>query len=482
MKYDVVIGLEVHVELKTRSKLFCGCQTSFGSQPNTQCCPVCLGLPGSLPVLNRRALELAIIASLALNCTVAMHSRFDRKNYFYPDLPKAYQISQYDHPLGEKGYLKLPGSEKRIGIARVHLEEEAGKLIHPGGSILEADYSMVDYNRAGIPLLEIVSEPQINSPLEARLYLEELRLIMLYTGVSDCRMEEGSLRCDANISLKLPSDERLGTKVEVKNMNSFRNVELALAYEAERQAAILNAGGEIEQETRHWDEITRTTISLRGKEEASDYRYFPEPDLPPFFLDETYISKLKSNMPELPAVRRERFCRQYSLEPGDIEILVGNPDLADFYEQAAVYCHDYRELANWVNGEILRIAREEELPVKEMDPLVLAETIGLLQKGAVNRLIAKNILSEALIKGEKPADLVKKRDLGIIGERTDIEPLVQKVLSENGKAVESYLHGKKKSFDFLVGRVMALTGGRADPSVVNKILKEKLDKRAEKSE
>lgn len=484
MKYETVIGLEVHAELKTRSKLFCGCSTSFGSRPNSHCCPVCLGLPGSLPVLNRRALELIIMASLALNCSVARQSRFDRKNYFYPDLPKAYQISQYDRPLGKLGYLKInsSGEEKTVRITRVHLEEEAGKLIHPGGSIMEANHSLVDYNRAGIPLMEIVSEPDINSPSQAHHYLEELRLILLYAGVSDCRMEEGSLRCDANVSLKLPGDDRLGTKVEIKNMNSFRAVELALNYEVKRQAEILDRGEKVIQETRHWDEETKCTSSMRGKEEASDYRYFPEPDLPPLVLQDSWIEEIKRSMPELPETRRAKLLNEYVLESGDVEILVSDPGLGDFFEEAAASCSDYRELVNWVNGEIIRIIKEKDLSMAEMSPAILVEIIELVKKKKINRSVAKEILPEAYLKGEKPSRLVETRGLGLIAERAELEPLINGVIADNKVAVESYLNGKKKSFGFMVGKVMAATGGRAEPSLVNKILKEKLDKIMEEVE
>ncbi len=480
MKYETVIGLEVHAELKTKSKLFCGCSTSFGSQPNTHCCPVCLGMPGSLPVLNRRALELMVRSALALKCQIPSFSRFDRKNYFYPDLPKAYQISQLEYPIGEMGVLKitLPEGDKDIRITRVHLEEEAGKLIHPGGSIMNSQYSYVDYNRAGIPLMEIVSEPDIGSPAEAYAYLQELRLILLYAGVSDCRMEEGSLRCDANVSLRPNGATELGTKVEVKNMNSFRAVEQALIYEVKRQTEALENRGVIEQETRHWDENSKTTSSLRGKEEASDYRYFPEPDLPPLILEEPYIKDIAANMPELPAMLRSRYRNDYSLEESDIAILIADTELAAFYERAASYCDDYRTLAKWTTGEVLHLLHGSNAPAKGLESfnaVSLGELITMINQKKINRPVAKEILPAALMEGKSPAALVKEKGLALVGSSEELEPLVTKVLEENPVAVESYLSGKEKSFGFLVGKVMALTKGRAEPALVNKLLKEKLN-------
>ena len=479
MKYETVIGLEVHVELKTNSKLFCGCSTSFGSEPNTHCCPVCLGMPGSLPVLNRRALELMVRSALALKCKIPSFSRFDRKNYFYPDLPKAYQISQLEYPIGEMGVLKitLPDGDKEIKITRVHLEEEAGKLIHPGGSIMNSQYSYVDYNRAGIPLMEIVSEPDISSPAEAYAYLQELRLILLYAGVSDCRMEEGSLRCDANVSLRPAGASALGTKVEVKNMNSFRAVEQALIYEVKRQKQALEKGDVIQQETRHWDENSKTTSPLRGKEEASDYRYFPEPDLPPVILEESYIKNIAAAMPELPAARRSRYQSDYALDEADIAILMADTELAAFYERAAASCDDYRALAKWTTGEVLRLMHSDSAPADGLESLnaqVLGEIIALINRKLINRLVAKEILPAALIEGKSPAALVKEKGLAIVGSAEELEPLVAKVIEENPIAVESYRNGKEKSFGFLVGKVMALTKGRAEPALVNKLLKEKL--------
>ncbi len=473
MSYRTVIGLEIHVELKTDSKMFCGCSTTFGSEPNSHCCPVCLGLPGSLPVVNRRALEKGIKAALALNCTVEKNSRFDRKNYFYPDLPKAYQISQYDVPLAHGGYMELGyDGGKKVSIQRCHLEEEAGKLIHAGNSIMEADYSLVDYNRAGIPLLEIVTSPDLQSPEEAHYFLNELRLLLLYNEVSDCRMEEGSLRCDANISLAAPGLDELGAKVEVKNLNSFKAVKAALEYEVGRQAQILSSGGKITQETRHWDGQQKITLFMRGKEDASDYRYFPEPDLPPLQLEDAWIEEIRNTMVETPEARKKRYRKQYGLDEGEVEILVNHPDLCIFFEQAAGKYTNYRKLYNWSAGEILRIAHEHHLSADRLEPYILVEILQILDRGDINRGVAKEVLEEALLDGKNPSRIVEEKNLEIIGNVDVLEELVKKVLQENPQACRDYMEGKKKALEFLVGQIMARTRGRADPSAVRKLIEE----------
>lgn len=475
-KYEVVIGLEIHLELQTSSKLFCSCSTTFGQEPNTNCCPVCLGLPGSLPVFNRRAIELAVTAALALNSNVQLRSRFDRKNYFYPDLPKAYQVSQYDQPLARGGYLEIEaGDEERIiKLERVHLEEEAGKLVHAGDSIMGSAYSLVDYNRAGIPLLEIVTAPDIKSGQEARAFLEDLRSVLLYSGASDCKMEEGSLRCDANISLRPQGSEKLGTKAEVKNMNSFRAVELALNYEAERQAEILSAGGTITQETCHWDEGSKKTIPLRSKEGSSDYRYFPEPDLLPLALEQTFIDNISASLPELPAARRKRLKDNYQLNAAAAALFTVNRSLGDFFETAAQDYERYNNLANWIQGDLQYQLRESGKDAGDLDAKKLIELLKLLDQGEINRPVAKELLTEMVNSDKSPKSLVKERGLGRISGDEELQPMVDQAISDNPDAVESYLSGKDKALAFLVGKVMAMTKGRADPAELNKIIKDRI--------
>ncbi|OPL12573.1 MAG: glutamyl-tRNA amidotransferase [Firmicutes bacterium ML8_F2] len=474
MEFETVIGLEIHLELQTRSKLFCSCSTAFGSEPNTSCCPVCLGLPGSLPVLNRKAVELAIIAALSLQSEIQKESRFDRKNYYYPDLPKAYQISQYDRPLALGGFIEMKneGVKRKINLERIHIEEDPGKLIHSGESILDSDYSLVDYNRAGIPLLEIVTKPDLRSGREARLFLEELRCILLYSGSSDCRMEQGSLRCDANISLRPAGSKTLGTRTEVKNMNSFRAVEMALDYEAGRQAAILSAGGSIIQQTCHWDEENRKAIPLRGKEGSSDYRYFPEPDLLPLILKSDYIETLAANLPELPSRRRIRLMEEYDLDPADAVILTENRSLGDLFEVAAGEYKDYRNLARWVRGDLLYLLKGSDRNPSEVVPSLLIELLTMLDEGEINRPVAKNLLANIVKNGTNPRELLQQKGLGRIANREKLQPVVEKVLAENKDAVESIQQGREKAFAFLVGKVMAATAGRADPEKVQKLLRE----------
>ena len=476
MKYEVVIGLEIHLELQTNSKLFCGCSTSFGGEPNVNCCPVCLGLPGTLPVFNRRAIELAVAAALSLSSSVQGKSRFDRKNYFYPDLPKAYQISQYDQPLAQGGYLEVEvdGENRKIELERVHLEEEAGKLIHSGDSIFDSDYSLVDYNRAGIPLLEIVTRPVIRSGREARLFLEDLRSLLLYSGASDCKMEEGSLRCDANISLRPCGSTELGTKAEVKNMNSFRAVELALNFEVKRQEAILSAGGKIVQETCHWDEEKKETVPLRGKEGSSDYRYFPEPDLLPLILEKEFIAEIAASLPEMPLQRRRRLVKEYGLESKDALLLTENRAYGDLFESAAREYDNYSNLAKWVQGDLLFQLRESGKSADQVEPGLLVELLTLLDEGDVNRPVAKELLAELVRFGKSPRKMLQEKGLGRISGRQKLLPLVEKAIAENPDAVENYRQGKEKALKFLVGKIMASTGGRADPQELNLLIIEKL--------
>ncbi|MGI6614811.1 MAG: Asp-tRNA(Asn)/Glu-tRNA(Gln) amidotransferase subunit GatB [Dethiobacteria bacterium] len=476
MEYEAVIGLEIHVELQTDSKIFCGCSTAFGAEPNTNCCPGCLGLPGTLPLLNRRAVEYGVLAALALNCQVQEKSIFARKNYFYPDLPKAYQISQDDYPLARGGYLEidLPEGSRRINLQRAHLEEEAGKLVHAGDSIMSAAYSLVDYNRAGVPLLEIVTEPEITSGREARLFLEELRRLLRYTGVSDVKMEEGSLRCDANLSLRPAGSSELGTRTEVKNLNSFRAVEQALNYEAERQARILAGGGEVIQATCHWDDSRKATMVMRMKEGAADYRYFPEPDLPPLLLERSYIEALKEKLPELPRQKRQRLRERYGLDDEEAAIIADTREMADFFERAAENYQDHRNLANWVQGDLIYQLREAGKEIEQISPALLVELLEMLDRGEINRPVAKELLEEMVKSGASPRRLVKKRGLGKISGTEELAPLVEQVITENPEAAENYRRGKKKALAFLVGKVMALTRGRADPQELNRLFKEKL--------
>jgi len=476
MEYEVVIGLEVHAELLTKSKIFCGCTTEFGGEPNTHCCPVCLGLPGTLPVLNKKAVEYAIKAGLALNCEISQFSKMDRKNYFYPDLPKAYQISQYDLPLCKNGYLEIETKEgrKKIGIIRVHLEEDAGKLIHMEGE----DGSLVDYNRAGVPLIEIVSAPDINSPEEARLYLTTLKSILEYTEVSDCKMQEGSLRCDANISVREKGSDKFGTKVEIKNMNSFKAVQRALEYEAKRQIKILMEGGKIEQETRRWDESKGITVSMRSKEEAHDYRYFPEPDVVPIVVNDEWLHDIKLGLPEMPDQKKRRFIEQYDLPEYDAGVLTSSKALANFFEECVRQYNNPKTVSNWVMGEVLRILKEKDMEVEEIPftPSHLAELLTLIDNGTISITMGKQVFSEMFESGDNPKKIVEEKGLAQISDQSELEKIINKVLEENQQSVIDYKNGKDRAFGFLVGQTMKATKGKANPQMVNRILKEKLSK------
>ncbi|MDI6870202.1 MAG: Asp-tRNA(Asn)/Glu-tRNA(Gln) amidotransferase subunit GatB [Bacillota bacterium] len=479
-RYETVIGLEVHAELLTESKLFCGCSTEFGAEPNTHCCPVCLGLPGVLPVLNRKALDYAIKAALALNAEIASYSKFDRKNYFYPDLPKAYQISQYDLPLAKKGWLelKVDGQPRRIGITRIHLEEEAGKSVHSGESIIGSEFSLEDYNRVGIPLIEIVSEPDLRSPAEAHQYLERLKAVLQYAGVSDCKMEEGSLRCDANISLRPVGQAEFGVKVEIKNMNSFRAVLRALEYEVARQTELLDSGTAIVQETRAWDEGRGITVSMRGKEEAHDYRYFPEPDLPPVVIDREWVERLRSELPELPGPRADRFVSQYGLPAYDADLLTSSRRLADWFEAAVQEYHDAKAVSNWVMGDLLRLlkAEEKELDELPLTPGHLGEMLKLIDDGTISGKIAKTVFEEMFHTGKRAADVVKEKGLVQISDEAELARIVETVIAANPKSVADFRGGKEAALGYLVGQVMKETRGRANPGLVNQLLRDRLSR------
>ena len=469
-KYETVIGLEVHVELHTRTKIFCGCSTSFGAPPNTHTCPVCLGHPGVLPVLNRQAVEYAMKAAMALNCEIATDAKFDRKNYFYPDSPKAYQISQYDQPIGQNGWIDIEvnGETKRIGITRVHLEEDAGKLTHVDGGIA----SLVDFNRVGTPLIEIVSEPDIRSPEEARLYLEKLRAIMLYCEVSDVKMEEGSLRCDANISLRPYGQEKFGTRTELKNMNSFRSVQRGLEYEQWRQADILDSGGEVVQETRRYDDESGKTYSMRGKEESHDYRYFPDPDLVRLHIDDEWKARVRASIPELPDSRKARYVQEYGLPSYDAEVITASKQLADFFEDSLKYTKDAKAVSNWIMGDLLGYLNANNLEFSQVKVTGqgLGEMIGLIEKGTISGKIAKTVFKEMLETGKSPQSIVEEKGLVQINDEGAIKAVVEKVVANNPQSVADFKAGKEKAIGFLVGQVMKETKGKANPGLVNKLI------------
>ncbi len=474
MEYQVTIGLEVHVQLSTKTKAFCGCRIDFGAKANTLVCPVCLGMPGALPVLNEEAFRLAVKTALALNCHIASSTKFDRKNYFYPDLPKNFQISQYDNPLSHDGYLEIDEKDEsltKIRIKRVHLEEDAGKLIH------QKSYSQVDLNRAGIPLMEIVSEPDITGAQQAHNYLSKLKGILRYLAVSDCNMEEGSLRCDANISIKTADKKALGVKAEIKNMNSFKAVRQALEYEIGRQKEILEEGGKVIQETRLWDQDKLKTFSMRTKEEAFDYRYFPEPDLPLFSISKPEIKKIKDTLPELPDKQKKRFIKDYGLNNYDAGILTSDKKLADYFEETNDILKNPKVVANWLAGPIFKELNRRNLDISSLNitPQELFELIKLVLDGKINITAAKEKVLPLMIESSKSAvALVEEEGLVQISDNKELENAVLKVIKENQKSVRDYASGKENVIMFLVGQVMRQTKGKANPQMVKKILKEKL--------
>lgn len=480
MKYEAVIGLEVHTELQTTTKIFCGCKTSFGAEPNTNVCPVCLGLPGVLPVLNKRVLEFAVRAGLALNCEISRFSKFDRKNYYYPDLPKNFQTSQFDLPICERGHLDIEvnGEKKQIRITRAHMEEDAGKLVHHGTSITDSDYSLVDYNRTGTPLLEIVTEPDMRSAKEAVAYLEKMRAILQYIGISDCRMEEGSLRCDANVSVRPVGQKELGTKAEIKNINSFKGVEKAIEYEALRQAEILEDGGKIIQETRTWDEKEGITKSMRTKEEANDYRYFPEPDLAPFTVSEEYIEDIRKTLPELPDERRERYIANFGLSSTDAQYMTNDKDTSDYFEKVVAAGADPKASVNWIMGEFASQLSNAGIEIAKapVTPENLAKLLALIAKGTISGKIAKKVFAEMWKDGADPEEIVKAQGLVQISDTGALKELVVKVIANNPKAVEDFKAGKKKAVGALVGQIMKETKGKANPKVINELLNDELKK------
>jgi aspartyl-tRNA(Asn)/glutamyl-tRNA(Gln) amidotransferase subunit B len=473
-RYDTVIGLEIHVALLTKSKFLCSCSTSFGAPPNSQCCPVCLGLPGSLPVLNEKAVEYATKAGLALNCQINLFSRFDRKNYFYPDLPKAYQITQDTFPLCTKGFLEYYVDDRlvRTEITRIHLEEEAGKLIHSGASIVDSEYSLVDYNRAGIPLIEIVTAPDIHQPKQARLFLEQLRLMMSYIGVSDTKMEEGSLRCDANISLKPRGSSVLGTKVEIKNLNSFRALERALEYEEERQSQVLDRGGIIRQESRAWDERAGKTMSMRSKGDAPDYRMFPEPDLPPLHLDPVWVELIRATIAERPLERLGRLENEYGLSRYEATFLVNYPDFGDQFFALVDYGLGSKSVVNFLMGDYARLAREKG----HLDAGRIADLLKLVEGKVINQLQGKEVLEELFLSDATAQDIVAAKGLNLIDDPAKIRTVIGEVLVANRELVSRYQNGEIKLLGFFVGQVMRATKGKADPEMVNELLQDELGK------
>ncbi len=476
-RYEPVIGLEVHVQLMTRTKLFCGCATDFGSPPNTQVCPVCLGLPGALPVVNREAVALAVRAALALNSQVRSASRFARKNYFYPDLPKGYQLSQYDKPLAEHGFLDVPldGGVKRIGITRVHLEDDAGKSIHDGYKDSDR-YSYVDLNRSGVPLIEIVSEPDIRSSAEAHAYLTEMKQILQYIPVSTCDMEKGHLRCDANVSIRLRGAEKFGTKIEVKNLNSFRYLQKALDYEIARQVAIVEGGGQIHQETRLFNVETGETVGMRSKEHAHDYRYFPEPDLLPLVVSDAWRDQIRSEMPELPAAKRRRFVELYAIPEYDAHVLTLTGALADYFEEAARASGEPKGAANWVMGELTGALKAADKSIEESPVTAghLAELIRLITAGTISGKLGKEVFAKMFASGRPAPEIMEAEGLKQISDVGELEKMVDEILAANPKQVEQYKGGKKSVLGFFVGQVMKATRGQANPAVVNEVLTRKL--------
>lgn len=478
MKYEAVIGLEVHAQIRTASKMFCACPNCYGSEPNTNVCPVCMGYPGVLPVPNKEAIRKTVIAGLLTNCTIAKYSKFDRKSYFYPDMPKNYQISQYDLPFCANGYIEIGGTgfsgepmkEKKIGITRIHLEEDVAKLTHFHGA------SGVDYNRAGVPLMETVSEPDMRSADEAYAYLTSLKEIFVYGGIGDCDQEKGQMRCDVNISLRPEGQKEFGTKVELKNLNSFRAVHRAIDYEIWRQSEVLNSGGTIRQETRGWNDDTGETYLMRTKEQAHDYRYFPDPDLAPVVLSDEFIAELRANLPELPGKMRERFVEQYALTPYDAEVLTQDKEIASYFETAAKYVKTPKTLANWIISELLRELDSSGLASCKVSAENLGGLIALIEGGTINGKIAKDVFAEMLESGESAKAIVDAKGLAQVSDTGAIAKIVADAIAANPKQVQQYLDGNEKVLMYLVGQVMKLSKGKANPPMVIQLLKEQLGK------
>lgn len=477
MKYETVIGLEVHVQIKTKTKIFCSCSTEFGTAPNENTCPICLGMPGVLPVLNKRFLESSMKACLATHCTIEPMNRFARKNYFYPDLPKGYQISQFELPLGTKGYINIHvnGIKKTIGLTRIHMEEDAGKLIH-GENLGSPGKSYVDFNRTGVPLCEVVSEPDMRSSEEARAYLSELKAILEYTEVSDCNMEEGSFRCDANVSIRPVGQKEFGTRTELKNLNSFKFVQKAIEFEVARQTKVLDQGDTVKQETRLYDSDRGETFPMRSKEEAHDYRYFPDPDLVPILVDETWVEKIRQTLPELPEQKRERFIKHYGIPEYDTGVLTSSKPLADYFEECATLYSQPKTISNWLMGDLLRELKKDGKDILNcpISPSALVDLLKLIDSGTISGNIAKGVFEEMYQTQNSASSIVEKKGLKQITDSSAIEKIVEEVLQANPSQVEELKGGKEKVLGFLVGQVMKLSKGKANPGMVNKLIKEKM--------
>jgi aspartyl-tRNA(Asn)/glutamyl-tRNA(Gln) amidotransferase subunit B len=478
MKYEAVIGLEIHCELKTKTKIFCGCETGFGGDQNTHVCPVCLGLPGVLPTINKRVVEFGIKAGLATNCTINKFSKFDRKNYYYPDHPKNWQTSQYDLPIAEHGWVDIDveGEKKRVRLTRIHMEEDAGKLVHSGNTIKDSASSNVDYNRTGVPLLEIVSEPDMHTAEEARTYMEKIKAIMEYIDVSNCRMEEGNLRADVNVSIRPVGSKELGTRTEMKNINSFKSLVDAIDYEIDRQTEVLEDGGHIVQETRTWDPNRGITLSMRSKEDAHDYRYMPEPDLPPIVTTDEQIEAYRKELPELPDARRERLEKEYGLSDYDAGVITASRPMAEYFDEVVAGGADAKLAANWIMGELAKHLNAENKTIVDspVEPARLAAMIQMITKGTISSKIAKTVFEEMWTSKDAPEEIVKAKGLVQITDTKAIEEIVDKVIADNPKPVEDYKGGNKKAIGALVGQVMKQSKGKANPQMVNQLLAQKL--------
>ena len=481
-KYETVIGLEVHVELKTKSKIFCGCTTEFGGASNTHVCPICTGMPGTLPVLNKQVVEYAIRAGLALNCEILHYNKMDRKNYFYPDLSKNFQTSQYDFPICLNNHvdIEVDGVTKRVSITRIHMEEDAGKLLHSGANISTSDYSLVDYNRAGVPLIEIVTEPDLRSAEEARIFMEKMKAILEYIEVSDCKMQEGSLRCDANVSIRPWGQKEFGTRSESKNINSFKAVQRAIEYEELRQAELIEDGGTVVQETRTWDDNNGISLSMRSKEEAHDYRYFPEPDLPPIILDEEWVERVRAELPELPEARKHRLMNDYKLPAYDADVLTATKAMAEYFDATMAEAQDKERdakgVANRLMGDVSAYLNNNGIGIAEFAIPAgnIAELVAFVNKGVLSSKLAKSVFEEMISSNKAPSVIIKEKGLEQVSDSGEIEKIVDEILAENPKSVEDYKAGKAQALGFLVGQIMRKSKGKANPAMVNQILKDKL--------